>query len=47
MIELVDVAAARGMGVSRLAQVVVQVQAEEEVGPQFAQRVRARLEVGP
>jgi hypothetical protein len=47
MIELVDVAAGRGMGVSRLAQVVVQVQAEEEVGPQFAQRVRARLEVRP
>ncbi len=47
MIELVDVAATRGMGVSRLAQVVVQVQAEEDVGPQFAQRVRTRLEVMP
>lgn len=47
MLDLVDVAATRGMGVSRLAQVVVQVQAEEEVGPNFAQRVRTRLEVMP
>ena len=44
MIELVDIAAARGLGVSRLAQVVVQVQSEDEAGSQFPLRVRARLE---
>jgi hypothetical protein len=29
--------------VSHLAQLVVQLQSEEEVGPQFFERVRARL----
>jgi len=44
LLTLVDVAAIRGLGVSRLAQVVVQAQGEEEVGPLFLQRVRTRLE---
>jgi predicted glycosyltransferase len=44
LLGLVDMAAMRGLGVSRLAQVVVQAQGEEEVGPLFLQRVRARLE---
>jgi hypothetical protein len=47
MLELVDVAATQGLGVSRLAQVVVQVQAEDEAGAQFPQRVRVRLESRP
>ena len=44
LLDLVDVAAMRGLGVSRLAQVVVQVQGDDDSGPLFLQRVRARLE---
>jgi UDP-N-acetylglucosamine--N-acetylmuramyl-(pentapeptide) pyrophosphoryl-undecaprenol N-acetylglucosamine transferase len=43
IIDLIDAGAARGLTVSHLAQTVVQVQSEEDVGPQFFEHVRARL----
>jgi predicted glycosyltransferase/post-segregation antitoxin (ccd killing protein) len=43
ILDLIDAGAARGRTVSHLAQLVVQLQSEEEVGPQFFERVRARL----
>ena len=44
LLDLVDAAATRGLGVSRLAQVVVQAQGEEAAGPPLMHRIRARLE---